>query len=107
MRLYKSWTPHTVEVEPYIGEAANGSIVGEKVTVEDVYVRDVSEVVTDDTGAEIVSRAKVYFNFEDTPHTGSKVTVWPDTRHEKIGIVFKADLADHPEWPGLGVAWLQ
>lgn len=107
MRLPKSWTPHTIDVEPFLGEGSNGIVLGPKERVEDVYVRDVSEVVTDDTGAEVVSRAKVYLNFEDTPLTGSKVTIWPGTRHAKTGTIFKADLADHPDWPGRGAVWLK
>lgn len=106
-QLPKVWTPHTVQVEPFQGEGANGVILGEKVTVEAVYVRDVSKVVTDDSGAEVVSRAKVYFNFDDTPRVGSRVTIWPGSTQEKSGIAFKQNLTNHPDWPGRGVVWLR
>lgn len=106
-RLYKIWTPHTVEVEPYLGEGANGDVHGPKETVSDVYTKDISEVVTDDNGAEAVSRATVRFNLDDTPAKGSYVTIWPGTKRAYRAKVFKVSHHDHPDWPSLGTVWLR
>lgn len=107
MRLPKEWTPHTVMVSQVLGEGANGPIVSRPTEVPDVYVKDISEVTTDDTGAEIVSRATVRFNLADMPAKNSTVTVWPGESHEYEATVFKTSRLDHPGWPSLGVAWLR
>lgn len=107
MRLPKNWTPHKVIVEQFLGEGANGALTGEPVEVPDVYVKDQAEIVRDDTGAEVVSRASVRFNLGDLPKVGSKITIWPDTRQESTAVMFKASRLDHPGWPSLGIGWLQ
>lgn len=107
MRLPKSWTPHSVGVEPYVGESANGAVFSGRRTVEDVYVKDQQEVVVDGTGAEVLSRASVRFNLDDLPPIGSKVTVWEGTPTEYSAVMFKVSRLSHPGWPAIGVGWLR
>ena len=107
MRLPKEWTPHTVTVQPYVGEGAAGPIIGEPVTVRDVYVKDVTEVVLDGSGAEVVSRGTVRFNLEDLPSLDSRVTVWEGTPQEYTAVLFRTSRLQHPGWPELGVGWLK
>lgn len=107
MRLPKSWTPHTVLVEPFLGQGANGPLYGPQETIKDVYIHDQAEIVRDNTGVEIVSSASVRFNLDDLPVNGSKVTIWPGTRHETASKLFKVTLLDHPGWPSLGIGWLK
>lgn len=106
-RLPKAWTPHTVKVEDFEGEGANGEVWGTKHTIPDVYVKDVAEVVIDNSGAEVVSRATVRFNLDDTPPEGSMVTIWPNTPHQRRSKAFKVGRYDHPDWPSVGVVWLR
>ena len=107
MRLPKFWTPHTVIVEPYEGEGANGESWGPAVPVPDVYLEDVTEVVVDDTGAEVVSRGRVIFNFDDAPIKGSYVTVWSGTVHERRSRIFKLALNQHDGWPSYAIGYLR
>lgn len=107
MRLPKEWTPHTVSVRPFLGVGGNGPIIGESQTIENVYVKDISEIVTDDDGQEAVSRATVRFSLEDLPAKGSLITVWPGTPHAYEASLFKVSRLDHPAWPSLGVGWLR
>lgn len=107
MRLHRSWTPHTVKIAAYEGEGANGPIVADAVDVADVYVKDVAEVVVDSDGAEVVSRATVRLNLDDTPPIGSLVTIWPGMAREHTARVFKVSHHEHPQWPGLGTIYLR
>lgn len=107
MRLPKFFTPHTVQLEPYLGEGANGESWGPVVDQPDVFVEDVTEKVVDDTGAEVVSRGRVTFNIDDAPLMGSYVTVWSGTVHERRSRIFKLALNDHPAWPGFAIGYLR
>lgn len=112
MRLRPHWTPHTVRVRPFEGEGGNGPIWGDDVvrspeTGDGVYVEDVVEVVTDQSGAEVVSSGRVHFSFEDAPPVNSFITVWPGTAFERKAVVVKVSRFDHPRWPGYAVAYLK
>lgn len=108
MRLDPEWTPHTVGVQRYEGEGGNGPIWADEVDVADVYVRDLHELITDASGTETVSSARVYFNLTDTPPLGSRIRIWRgDPQFERVAPVVKLSRADHPAFPGLGVAYLR
>ena len=106
MRLDSAWTPHTIGVESYGGEGGNGPIFDSVTEVADVYVRDLHETIIDASGAETVSSGRVYCNLADTPTLGSRVRIWAGTQFERVAPVVKVSRADHPQWPGLGVAYL-
>lgn len=105
--LPKVWTPHYVDVVPYKGEGANGPIIGEPKRVTNVYVKDQAEVVTTESGSEVISRSTVWFNLADLPAVDSKVKVWPGTPQEYEARVFRTSRLDHPRWPNAGKAWLR
>lgn len=107
MRLPKRLTPHTVSVAAFLGEGARGSIWAAPVTVSNVYVEDVQEVVRDSQGAEVVSRGKVFFNVADAPAEGSKVTTWAGATRESTATVFKVSVFDHPSAASHAVAYLK
>lgn len=106
MSLLPDWVPHTVKVQPFLGEGANGPVWGPETTLGNVYVRDIHEVTVDASGAEIISSGRVYFNLPDTPAVGSRVRVWVGTQFERVATVVKVSRAEHPYWPGLGTAYL-
>lgn len=107
MRLPGLLTPHVVTVKLYAGEGANGAVFGAPKRVDRVYVEDVTEVVLDDTGAEVVSRGKVFFNLSDAPVKGSLVTTWTGTAFERESVAFKVAVLDHEAAASHAVAYLR
>lgn len=113
VRLPAEWTPHSVTVLPYTGEGANGPTWGtllsfSPTTGNGVYVRDIHELIVDDTGAEVVSSGSVRFSFDDaTFGPQSKVTVWEGRPFSREAAVIKVSRFEHPDWPGLAVVYLR
>lgn len=112
MRLRAHWTPHTVLVRPYEGEGGNGPVWGAQITRspatgDGVYTEDVVEVVTDASGAEVVSSGRVHLSFADAPPAGSLITVWPGMSFAREAAVIRVSRFEHPRWPGYAVAYLR
>lgn len=107
MRLPRLLTPHKVRVAYFLGEGPSGPLWGEPEEVSGVYVEDVQELVLDDSGAEIVSKGKVYFPPETAPTEGSRVTVWQGTRRERESTVVRVSWFDHPRGAPHAVAYLR
>ena len=107
MRLDKAWTPHTVTVERFAGEGANGPIFEPARTITNVYLEMQNELVIDDQGNEVVSLGRVIFNLADTPPQGSKITHKLGPLPERTATAFKVAAYDHPAWPGYAIAYLR
>lgn len=74
MRLPKRFLPHTVIVEPYLGDGAYGPQYGPEQTVR-CFVDDTRKVVRDTDGAEVASETTVFTRPDADIPEGSQIQV--------------------------------
>ena len=90
--------PHTVTVEPYEGQGAHGRVYGTPRPVR-CAVEDQVRLVRGADGAESTSSTTVRCKPHHTIPPESRVTVWPDTPHERVAEVITTARRIYPGTP--------
>lgn len=74
MRLPGRFMPHTVTVEPFVGDGAYGPVYGDPATVR-CLIDDTRRMVRDTDGVEVVSETTLFADVDANVPVQSKVTV--------------------------------
>lgn len=99
-RIPKELTPHSVLVQPKLGEGSRGPVFGPEAPLVDVLCEDKIRLVRDATGSQVASSGRVIANLADVGFgVDSIITIWKDTPRERQTKVLSVSVFDHPEFP--------
>lgn len=99
MRIPRRMLPHRVVVEAYTGQGAHGPVYADPVKLRAAVEDSTRLVRRRSDGAEVVSSTTVRLDPEHVIPAESRVTVWPDTDHERVAQVITSARQVHPRTP--------